>query len=105
MKHFGVFRDGKLVRTGVCQDNMLDAQAGDGETVREGRFAIERPARVDGYRIKRAREYPAIGDQLDALWDFVRACKAAGIAIPGKASDVLTAIDAVKAMHKKGDPT
>lgn len=52
------------------------------------------------YQSKRAAEYPAIGDQLDALWKAVGAI-ADGKTPPKEATDLLASIEAVKAKYPK----
>lgn len=52
------------------------------------------------YRVQRARAYPKIGDQLDALWKAVDAL-AAGQPVPADATAVKAAIASVKAAHPK----
>lgn len=87
MKHFTVYSAaGEILRSGICQDEMLEAQANsDGELVLEaesdpGEDAVlvstgevvkggrpPPPINMD-YRDARAASYPGTGEQLDMLW-------------------------------------
>jgi ABC-type Fe3+-citrate transport system substrate-binding protein len=50
----------------------------------------------EDYRKLRAREYPSVGDQLDALWKTVQALQD-GKSIPDDAAEVLSRIRSIKA--------
>lgn len=100
MKRFGVFdSSGRLLRVGVCHDDTVSAQAGTGETAREGEFSFSREARQDSYRARRAQEYPPIGDQLDAI---IKTIAASGAELPPEMKTLLQAVADVKARHPKG---
>lgn len=72
MGKFWVAEGNKLVSTGFCQDGMEQAQAGPGQTAGAGDpppgVQPEAIQYVEKYDMKRRREYPSIGDQLDMLW-------------------------------------
>lgn len=72
MGKFWVAQGNKLISTGFCQDGMEEAQAGPGQTAGTGDppagVAPEVFPTVEKYDMKRKREYPTIGDQLDMLW-------------------------------------
>lgn len=75
---------GEILRTGKCHETLVRLQAGEGEFVMEGvandslhsidvktgkildRPPVE-PQKPD-YRVLRARAYPPMQEQLDALW-------------------------------------
>lgn len=61
---------GKIVRFGECPEDTFSLQAGPGETVHEGEPVLPPPAPLfdTSWSGGRRREYPAIGDQLDALY-------------------------------------
>lgn len=63
-----------LLAQGDCQDGMEAEQAFGGHTAYAGDpppGMRSRPAPPPAYDKLRAQEYPAIGDQLDALWKAV----------------------------------
>lgn len=69
MKSYSVFNtEGHLVRTGNCSPETFELQAGPGETVQEGLTEFVREIPELSYSSKRLKEYPSLGDQLDALW-------------------------------------
>lgn len=103
MKRFGVFDgEGRLLRVGTCHNDTIEQQAGPGETAREGLFFFDRQPREDGYRMKRAREYPPIGDQLDAVVKMAAALKAGGTDLPPEMVALIDKVSEVKARHPKG---
>ena len=87
MKHFTVYSaSGEILRSGICQDEMLEAQAhAEGELVLEAESDPEKdavlistgqvviggrpapPIDMD-YRKARVDAYPSVRDQLDMLW-------------------------------------
>ena len=66
-------------------------------SAREARTLAQAPT----YAEKRAKEYPAIGDQLDALVKCIKRLKAAGIDIGVDAEAWVAACEAVKAKYPK----
>lgn len=103
---------GKILRTGRCPADHLRLQAGYGETAIEG-DASDRLHRVEDGRVVvrepdpvvppstaelRARAYPPIGDQLDAIWKIIRAGNAPA---PAEATAVADAVLAVKTQFTK----
>lgn len=114
MKHFTVYdpRTGRILRGGTCQDHMLNAQAKQGESVIECQFP-EGAVRLDlgtfavaemhkepepSYQLRRAREYPSQGDQLDDLWKLIRALP---LELTPEAYAMLDRIQMVKNNHPK----
>lgn len=104
--------DGNILRTGQCSPNQLAAQAHAGETVIEDLMgdADDRYHRVEGgecvaappkpeiprsFHYRRAKAYPSIGDQLDAIWKILNS----GMA--NAPADALTIADAVKSVKKE----
>lgn len=91
MKNFIVYnKAGEILRSGVCADDLLEAQAGQGEFVVEGVCDLERdafdpiagvvvqggrpPEPVDmDYRKARADAYPSIAEQMDMMWHAMNA--------------------------------
>ena len=85
-KHFTIYNDaGEILRAGVCEANMVEAQAGPGEHVLEAEVDVEQdainpvskvvvrggrpPPPIDmDYRKARLEQYPSINEQLDMLW-------------------------------------
>ena len=60
---------GEVMRYGHAPDDMLHLQAMEGETVEEGEYVsspVDLPPLT--YAGLRSRDYPSVGDQLDALW-------------------------------------
>lgn len=50
------------------------------------------------YRKLRAKEYPTVGDQLDALWKLLQVLD---VEIPDESQDVINAINSVKSKYPK----
>lgn len=113
MSAFTVYdpRTGKILRSGDCQEHMIARQANTGESVLPVASNPETqwvdletltlinvaPAVFEpDYRLKRAREYPDIGDQLDVLWREMQA-----LPLTQEADAMLKRIQAVKAKHPK----
>lgn len=71
------------------------------------RLAIDHPAHLPlevelrDYRADRADAYPPKGDQLDAIWKFIRAAEAAGLSLPTETQSALARIADVKASIPK----
>jgi hypothetical protein len=53
------------------------------------------------YRERRAKAYPALGDQIDAISKGFRALIDAGISLPPETVSWVEQVDAVKAKFKK----
>ncbi|MGN5479538.1 hypothetical protein ACTMU2_29390 [Cupriavidus basilensis] len=79
--------------------NPLPAGAVQGEVdiewTADGRIVL-----ASDYGALRAAAYPAVGDQLEAMW---KAIAAAGVPLPAQAIDVLAKIDEVKQDYPKPD--
>jgi len=101
MGKFYVHKDGVVRWAGVCPDGDEALQAPPGFGYGLG----DPPARMipdtrlpdPGYAAKRAREYPSIGDQLDAIWKLVGSLGTD--ATPAR--DMLAKIEEVKARFPK----
>lgn len=114
MTPFTVFdpRTGRIIRSGTCQDHMVSAQAQAGESALplfsdQTRHAVDLTSMTvvaanvqtlppPDYRMKRFREYPPIGDQLDILWKEMQA-----LPLTQEADAMLKRIQAVKAKYPK----
>ena len=107
--------DGNILRTGQCPAEQLALQAGYGEWVIEDiagdtndtHHRIEGGKRVEftpppapppSIQAQRARAYPPVGDQLDAIWKIIRAVNAPP---PAEATAVADAVLAVKTQFTK----
>lgn len=55
----------------------------------------------EDYRELRKREYPAVGDQLDAMVKLARAMTDAGIELPADVAQWVAKCEAVKAKYRK----
>jgi len=75
----------------VIVDDSTGAFDKDGNKVEIDLAQINAWVDPDAYKFARAREYPAIGDQLDALWKGGDA-----------AAEMLAKVQAVKAKYPKG---
>jgi hypothetical protein len=53
------------------------------------------------YMLQRQRAYPAIGDQLDAIWKFLNQHRLAGHDLPSDADTMLGQVLAVKKQYPK----
>lgn len=113
MKPFTVFdpRTGDILRSGVCQDHMVSKQAEAGESSIELETDATQmidlislqpvPKQIpeaveESYLMRRLREYPPIGDQLDVLWKEMR-----NLPLTAEADAMLKRIQAVKERHPK----
>ena len=65
--------------------------------------ALQQQADEKKYYEDRAREYPLIGDQLDAIWKQFNAMRLAGDNLVQDADDMLGKILSVKNMHPKSN--
>lgn len=118
MKNFTVYdpRTGRILRSGTCQDHMLSAQARQGESVIERQYpegtvrldlASFEPAEFyekpeESYPLRRMKEYPMPGEQLDALWKLVIFWQEShSLPFTKDADAMLQRIRAVKAKHPK----
>lgn len=112
MRNFTVFdpATGRILRSGQCQDHMLEAQAGDFAVIEavanpetqmvdvSSMQVIDKPpvCQEPHYSLRRVQEYPSIGEQLDVIWKQIRQmphCQ--------EAHDMLARIDAVKKANPK----
>jgi hypothetical protein len=75
----------------VIVDDGTGAFDKDGNQVEIDLAAVNAWIDPDAYKFARAREYPAIGDQLDALWKG-----------GNDAAEMLAKVQAVKAKYPKG---
>lgn len=104
MGKFYLHRGNKLIGIGSCPDGMESAQAVDGLEFGLGdpppNIRPEIVVPVETYDMKRVREYPRIGDQLDALWKLFGPTAPAG----SEAKTVFDQIVAVKAKYPKPNP-
>lgn len=108
MKFFTVYcpRTGVIIRTGQCQDHMVDRQARQGEGVLDietnqmtdaidlATLQVIPKPRVESkadYQMQRLRAYPPVGDQLDALWKALH-----GMPLTQEGEDMRQRIAAVK---------
>lgn len=55
----------------------------------------------EDYRVRRRSEYPAAGDQLDAVYKMAAALHDAGVQLPQDTIDWLEQVAAVKAKYPK----
>lgn len=94
---FYITKNNEVIRGGDCPEDALALQAGEGETLHLGEPELPPPAPLfdTSYSGGRRREYPAIGDQLDALWHSMNNGE-----IP-KAAAFYDAIKAVKDKYPK----
>lgn len=88
MNHKAIF---KLYPQVVTVDDGTGAFDKDGNKVDIDLAAVNAWVDPDAYKFARAREYPAIGDQLDALWKGGNA-----------AAEMLAKVQAVKVKYPKG---
>lgn len=101
MGKFYLHRGNKLISVGVCPDGSEALQAIDGMEYGLGdppeHIQPEIITPVPAYDEKRLREYPTIGDQLDALWKLL------GPTAPqnSDARDIFSRIQSVKAKYPK----
>lgn len=113
MKKFTVYdpRNGRILRSGECQDHMIDKQAGQGGSIIEAESdpvihcvdlntlqVVEKPPvwQEPHYTLRRVREYPSIGEQLEVIWKQLRQmphCQ--------EVHDMLQRIDDVKKANPK----
>jgi len=101
MGKFYVHKDGIVRWTGVCPDGMEDIQGLPGYEVGLGdppaNLTIDSSVPPESYEVKRKREYPSVGDQLDALWRLL-----GPPAQPNSpAADIYRQIQAVKQRNPK----
>lgn len=57
---------------------------------------------VEDYRKRRKDEYPATGEQLDAIMKMAAALKAQGIELPEETEQWIARCQSVKTKYKKG---
>jgi hypothetical protein len=88
MNHKAIF---KLYSQVVTVDDGTGAFDKDGNKVEIDLAQVNAWVDPDAYKFARAREYPAIGDQLDALWKGGDA-----------AAEMLAKVQAVKVKYPKG---
>ena len=113
MKSYTVYnpRNGEILRSGSCQDHMLNKQNLQGESVLELAsdpqtqeidlqtltiVPIKRETLQESYQLRRAREYPSTGEQLDVLWKEMR-----NLPRTEETEAMLQRILGVKARHPK----
>lgn len=53
------------------------------------------------YKLKRKREYPEIGEQLDAIWKYLLSVRVSGEVLDDETNAMLGKIVAVKTKHPK----
>ena len=87
MKHEAIFKLNPSVVTISGDDIAYDA---NGNIVEYDKAAVEAYVKANKYKELRAREYPSIGDQLDALWKGGDA-----------AAEMLAKVQAVKTKYPK----
>lgn len=96
MGRFYLHKNGKLIQTGICPDGDELLQGGGEFEVGLGNPPPEIVADTyvspPPYDVLRAREYPKIGDQLDALWKLL----GPGAAPGSEAAEMYRRIEAVK---------
>ena len=114
MKPFTVFdvRTGKIIRSGTCQDHMIDAQARQGERsielkVDSSHHAVDlvtmapiskpvEPIVIDPL-LQRHRAYPSAGEQLGVIWKQIQHWHdSASLPLLAETADMLDRINAVK---------
>jgi hypothetical protein len=113
MKHFTVYNEtGEILRSGICQADMVEAQAAPGEHVIEAESDVEQdvidpvlkkvvkggkpPPPIDmDYRKARLEQYPPVNEQLDMLWH------AMDTGVLPKIEPMYSRIKAVKAAYPK----
>lgn len=104
MGKFYLHRGNKLVATGLCPDGDEPLQAIDGMEYGLGDPPPEIVPEIieiaPSYDQLRAREYPTLGDQLDALWKLLGPTAPKG----SDAAQVFQAIQNVKQRHPKPGP-
>jgi hypothetical protein len=88
MNHKAIY---KLYPTVVTIDDGAGAFDKDGNQVEIDLAAVNAWVDPDAYKFARVKEYPSIGDQLDALWKGGDA-----------AAEMLAKVQAVKAKYPKG---
>ena len=88
MNHLAIYRLYPQVVV-IDENNFLDA---NGNQVTIDLNAVNAWVDPDQYKYQRASEYPAIGDQLDALWKGGDA-----------AAEMLAKVQAVKSKYPKGE--
>jgi len=93
---------GQVVRYGTCMVDMLSAQAGPGEQVVEGIIEYVPDEPIYNYTYHRIREYPPVGEQLDAVYKMVVAIQGQGIKLPDETLKWLDDIQNVKDTYPKG---
>lgn len=115
MKPFTVYcpRTGAIIRTGSCQDHMVDRQARQGEGVLERDTnpqtdaiclktlnTIPKPpvaVKPVSYQLQRFQGYPSPGDQLDVIWRLVMFWQEShSLPLTHEAEDMINRIQAVK---------
>ncbi len=55
----------------------------------------------EDYRALRRKQYPPVGEQLDAVYKMACALRDQGIALPVETMDWLLAVESVKTTYKK----
>lgn len=107
-------KDGAIKRTGICQQHMYEHQAQAGEAVAPF-HADQTTQRIDlatlkpvpigrahvardpfEYQLRRLKEYPPIGEQLDVIWKQLES-----LPRTAECEAMLKTIKAVKARHPK----
>lgn len=91
---FYITKNNQVVRLGDCPEDAIGLQAGEGETLHLGEPQLPPPAPLfdTSWAGGRRREYPPIGDQLDALYHAMDA---------GVIAMVPAFYDAIKAVKDK----
>lgn len=93
---------GRVVRYGTCPPELLDKQANANETVVKGTVEHVADEPVYNYTYHRMKSYPAIGNQLDAIFKLAKALHAQGIIIPSDTLAWLDEVQSVKDAYPKG---
>lgn len=104
-KHFYVTNSqGVVIRSGSCSEDTFEIQAAPGETVHDGQ-APEQPIGLwfDGsnYKNQRLNAYPAIPDQMDAVFKMAEALSQSGIQLPADTVAWIEQCRAVKNTYPK----
>lgn len=103
MKNYTVYdSSGNVVRYGTCLPQDFKAQAKVGETVVEGHLAPQPTEVITHYTYDRMTQYPAVGNQLDALFKLALALQTQGIKLPPDTVAWINQIQSVKDANPKG---
>lgn len=103
--HYTVYdRVGIMARTGVCEKALLESQAQEGETVKEGKAEFKRSELRPTYRMERRKRYPSINDQLGAACDLAKAIRDSELLeLPPSVLRWIEKVEAVKREYPKDE--